>query len=126
MREWVGRVRYGNGRIEGRIDAFWLDDASLRMTPREQIDFLRRLRPRELPGRTCHADAVVAVLRAVRGRPFVLRAKTGLCTDHGRAVGWYVGHAQPGVRTWTFATRLDAPRAGFAASCRSARRSRTS
>lgn len=109
MREWTARLRYGNARIEGRVDAFWLDDGSLHITPREQVDFLRRLRAHELTGQRRNADAVVEVLPIDRAHHFVLRAKTGLCTERGRAVGWYVGYAQDGVRTWTFATRLDAP-----------------
>lgn len=109
MREWVVRLRYGNARIEGPIDAFWLDDGSLLVTPREQVDFLRRLREHGLAVQRRTADAVVQVLPIDRGHHFVLRAKTGLCTERGRAVGWYVGYAQDGIRTWTFATRLDAP-----------------
>jgi hypothetical protein len=48
MREWVERLDYGNRDIAGGIDRFWLTGA-LRITPLEQIDFLRRLDENKLP-----------------------------------------------------------------------------
>jgi beta-lactamase class D len=109
MREWVRRLGYGNARVDGAIDAFWLDDGSLRITPREQVDFLRRLRTYALPVERRHVDVLIDVLPIDRRADFVLHAKTGLGIQAGRAVGWYVGYAERGSRRWTFATRLDAP-----------------
>lgn len=43
MQKWVAKVGYGNQKIGNKddIDKFWLE-GELRITPNEQIQFLRR------------------------------------------------------------------------------------
>lgn len=42
MKFWLKKANYGNGDISGGIDGFWLW-GGLRITPAQQIDFLRNL-----------------------------------------------------------------------------------
>ncbi len=48
MQQFIDAVGYGNGNISGGIDEFWLT-GDLRISPREQVDFLVRLYRGALP-----------------------------------------------------------------------------
>lgn len=50
MQDFVTKIQYGNQNIGDKedIDKFWLE-GELRITPRQQIDFLRRLQQNDLP-----------------------------------------------------------------------------
>jgi beta-lactamase class D len=97
MRRYVSAFRYGNADISGGVDRFWLE-STLRITPLEQIDFLSRMKARKLPVRAEHVDLVerITVLDAPDGAPpgLVLRGKTGLGEQDGRAIGWLVGFVE--------------------------------
>ena len=47
MKELIKKAHYGNYDISGGIDAFWLT-GGLRVTPNQQIDFLRKLQSGKL------------------------------------------------------------------------------
>jgi beta-lactamase class D len=90
MREWVHKLGYGNEDIRGGVDLFWLQGA-LRISAREQVDFLRRLAEGELP-MTQRAQRLVRHALVVEKTPtYTLYAKSGT-TDSGRnAINWWVG-----------------------------------
>lgn len=121
MTEWLHTLRYGNESTEGGIDRFWLDEnvgddgkphaGGLRISPLQQVDFLRRLRTGELPVSREHAALVTRILPSVRVGDVDVRGKTGLGELGGRAVGWIVGYAERGEHTWVYATHVDAPQA---------------
>jgi beta-lactamase class D len=48
MREWLARLEYGNQDVSGGVDRFWVW-GGLRISPIEQLDFLRRLDSGKLP-----------------------------------------------------------------------------
>ncbi|MBT8401191.1 MAG: class D beta-lactamase, partial [Rhodothermia bacterium] len=48
MKEYVDAVGYGNRDISGGVDRFWLT-GSLRISPAEQVEFIRRLQNDDLP-----------------------------------------------------------------------------
>jgi beta-lactamase class D len=93
MREWVGRLGYGNGDIgaDNTIDHFWLDGA-LRISAIEQVDFLDRLRRHALPiGERSQATAIHILERDRSGDGsgdrWVLRAKSGAAVPIDAATG---------------------------------------
>jgi beta-lactamase class D len=104
-REWVKRLEYGNADTAGKIDTFWLGGA-LRITPVEQLDFLRRLDLGKLAlsGRTL--DMVKDVIVLDVGEGHVLYGKTGLSgpPEAEVEVGWFVGFVTLGERSVYFAT----------------------
>ena len=105
MREWIDRIGYGNRDISGGIDQFWLGKG-LRITAREQIEFLRRLYANELPfaARTCRIVKEILVLE--RTSECVLRGKTGMLGKSGPELGWLVGWVERGERAWIFASNM--------------------
>jgi beta-lactamase class D len=104
MSRWVNRLGYGNRNSAGGvIDRFWLD-GPLRISPVEQVDFLRRLHAYELPVSREHADLLLRLIELDRGKDWVLRGKTGLGFERKRAIGWLVGSVDRGGRRWIYAT----------------------
>ena len=108
MKDWVSRLDYGNHDIGGKIDFFWLGGA-LRITPFQQIDFLRRLDGGKLPISEHTLDTVRDVLTLDVGPDYVLRGKTGsaMPPEQPSEVAWFVGFVELGERRVFFATVLD-------------------
>ena len=105
MQAWIDRVGYGNGDISGGIDRFWLD-GGLRITARQQVEFLRQLVEGTLPFDE-RAQAIVRRITIVdRGEGWVMHAKTGWAARVQPQVGWYVGWVEREGRTWLFALNL--------------------
>jgi beta-lactamase class D len=110
MQEWVSRVGYGNQKIGGPadIDRFWLEGA-LRITPEQQVQFLRRLYQNELPF-SARTMAIVKEMMVLEQTPnYTLRGKTGWAGfgAQGPQVGWLVGYLEQGGSVYIFATNVD-------------------
>ncbi|MEO8918428.1 MAG: penicillin-binding transpeptidase domain-containing protein [Polyangiaceae bacterium] len=108
MQEWVRRLDYGNHDTSGAVDFFWLG-GGLRISPFQQIDFLRRLDGGALPIQEHTLDVVRDVLTLDVSADYVLRGKTGLAgpPEQPTEVGWFVGFVELGERRVFFATVID-------------------
>ena len=108
MQDWVSRLGYGNANVSGAIDRFWLN-GTLRISPAQQIDFLRRLDAAKLPIQERTLDVVRDVLTLDVTADYVLRGKTGLGLppEEPSEVGWFVGFVELGERRVFFATVID-------------------
>jgi beta-lactamase class D len=127
---YLRRLRYGNADPSSGLTTFWLG-GSLRISPEEQLTFLRRLYYDELPlsERTMQAVREIliqpagVIVNATGPHSFdapwppgaVVSAKTGSTSfGAGRAVRWLVGRVERERRAWIFvscvtgATDLDA------------------
>ncbi len=104
MEEFVSKIEYGNQNIGGKedIDKFWLE-GELRITPKEQITFLRRLYQNDLPFSPRTIDLVKDIAIIEQTPDYVLRAKTGLTSE----IGWYVGYLEQNENVYFFATNLE-------------------
>ncbi|AZA84393.1 class D beta-lactamase [Chryseobacterium lactis] len=91
MKSWLKKSHYGNEDISGGIDAFWLS-GGLRITPGEQIDFLRRLHDDKLPFSKRSMDIVKDIMIVSDTSGTVIRAKPGAGKQGQQYVGWYVGY----------------------------------
>jgi beta-lactamase class D len=103
MKYWLNRAKYGNADTSGGLDKFWLS-GGLRITPEQQIDFLRRLYKNELPFSARSIDIVKRIMIAKDTVGYTLRAKTGLTDQDGKSIGWYVGDLETGAGVYFFAT----------------------
>jgi beta-lactamase class D len=108
MSEWVKRLGYGNADISGGVDQFWLK-GGLRISPVEQVDFLRRFAAGELPIGSRTADFVRDIITVDVGRGHVLLGKTGraMPPESDIEIGWFVGWVEHGERRMVFATLID-------------------
>jgi beta-lactamase class D len=107
MKEWVRRVGYGNRDIGGDLDSFWLD-GKLRISARQQVDFVRRLATNALPFSERTRNIVKDILTQEKTDAWVLRAKTGLGgTPDAPGTGWIVGWVEAKEKQWVFALNID-------------------
>lgn len=111
MKALVTAFAYGNQDLSGGIDRFWLDDGGLRISAREQVDFLARLTARKLPVKPAHVALLERIIVLEDAGGVVWRGKTGTGLEGDRAIGWLVGTVERGGRTWAYATLVLAPRA---------------
>lgn len=103
---------YGNADIGGKLDKFWLD-GQLRISPREQVEFMTKLHRRALPVARRHMELVEHLMTRAQAPGWSWRGKTGSTERDGRAVGWLVGLAERDGKTWTYALMIRAPEAEF-------------
>ncbi len=108
MADWVTRLDYGNHDISGQPDLFWLK-GGLRITPLQQIDFLRRLDGGKLPIQEHTLDVVRDIITLDVTPDYVLRGKTGSAAqpEEPMDVAWFVGWVELGERRVFFATVID-------------------
>lgn len=104
MRDWVHRLGYGNEDVSAPIDRFWLEGGKLRISPRQQVDFVHRSLAGALPVKPEHVALVWRLLEIERVGDSVFRGKTGLSVQDGRAVGWLVGYAERAGHRFAYAT----------------------
>lgn len=102
MQKYINLTGYGNRDIGGGIDKFWLE-GDLRISPKEQIDFLVKLHNNKLPFSPRAIAIVKNIITMEKTEDYVLRGKTGLESE----VGWYVGYLERNGNTYFFATQLD-------------------
>src|SRR5205085_964668 len=119
---YLRRLRYGNADPSSGLTTFWLG-GSLRISPLEQMTFLRRLYYDELPvsdrsTRTVRAILVQppnVVVNAAGEHPFdapwpagtTVSAKTGATSfEPHRAVRWIVGRVERGSHAWLFVSSV--------------------
>lgn len=105
MQLWVDSVGYGNQLLSKQIDNFWLL-GDLRITPIEQVHFLKKLIDEDLPFGINHIHTVKEILIEDKSERYVFRGKTGWA-DFGVPVGWYVGYIEIDGRTFIFVNNIE-------------------
>lgn len=106
MQSYLHAVGYGNEDISGGITKFWLG-SSLKISPDEQVNFLRRLHAGELPFSERSISIVKDIIKQDQTDKGQLSGKTGSAYKDGNwRLGWFVGYAENHGRTLFFATVL--------------------
>lgn len=104
------KLAYGNGDLSGGVTQFWLE-SSLKISPDEQVGFLRRMHARQLPFAAKHVDTVLDIMKLAERGDRTFRGKTGtggsLATNTAN-LGWFVGSVTTPKGDYYFATRLTA------------------
>jgi len=93
MKEWLVKLNYGNADISGGIDKFWLT-GGLRITPEQQLDFLRRFYTNRLPISLRTKELVQKIMIMEELSDYRLSTKTGWGMQDGQNVGWYIGYLE--------------------------------
>lgn len=112
MQQWVERVEYGNRKIgtKENIDKFWLE-GDLRITPDQQIKFLRRLYKNDLPFSAKSIATVKDIMIIEQTPAYTIRGKTGWVGFQTQKnipqVGWFVGYLEQNKNVYFFATNID-------------------
>lgn len=104
MREYLGRLDYGNCDISGGITEFWLD-SSLKVSAREQVDLLRKLHSARSPFSARSLAIVRRNITAGYSDGAWVMGKTGSAA--GGALGWYVGWVEKNNNRVYFAVNIE-------------------
>ncbi|AST34043.2 class D beta-lactamase (plasmid) [Ralstonia solanacearum] len=122
FQSYVRRFGYGNMDVSGDagrdngLDRSWII-SSLKISPEEQVGFLRRLVNRQLPVSARAIDMTARITEAARlPGGWVVHGKMGTGApgtsspdgtwDQAHAYGWFVGWATNGTKTYVFAHLL--------------------
>ena len=114
MQEWLVKLNYGNQDMSGGIDQFWLT-GELRVSPVQQVEFLRRFDNGALPISKRTAETVRDLITLDVGQNYTLLGKTGSARppDVSELAAWFVGWLELGSRKVYFATLINACEPGI-------------
>ena len=102
MKHWLDKANYGNKDTSGGIDQFWLT-GKLRITPFQQIQFLKQLHDNQLPFSQRNMDIVKSIMLVKDTLDYQIRAKTGWGSVENKDLGWYVGYLETHGKVYYFA-----------------------
>lgn len=105
MRYYLNREKYGNRSTEGGIDKFWLS-GGLRITPNEQIDFLKRLYAGKLGFSPATMSTVRDIMKMEETPRYTMRGKTGWAPMDSIDIGWIVGWIEKPDTTYFFTLNI--------------------
>ena len=105
MKYWLDKIQYGNADTSGGIDKFWLT-GGLRITPEQEVDFLKRLHENKLPFSQRTMDIVKKIMITEKTAEYTIRAKTGWGAKGNKDIGWYVGYIETKGNVYYFANCL--------------------
>ncbi|MCI5139195.1 MAG: class D beta-lactamase, partial [Candidatus Electrothrix sp. AR1] len=97
---------YGNMRTGPDVTTFWLE-GDLKISAREQIDFLKKLYKNQLPYEGKYLETLKRIMVVDKTPQYVIRAKTGWAMRIKHQIGWYVGYVETSGQVWFFATNID-------------------
>ncbi|MER9640799.1 class D beta-lactamase [Mesorhizobium sp. M0239] len=113
---YVSKFDYGNADVSGNpgkndgLTKSWVN-SSLKITPVEQVEFLRKLLARKLPVSARAYDMTSAIIPTFQAGGWTVQGKTGSTrlrndvdkVQDKRSLGWFVGWAQKDGRQIVFA-----------------------
>jgi len=100
--EYLRKFKYGNSLTGNDISRFWLD-GELRISVKDQINFLRKVYAEDLPIQKRHIRTLKNIMLSEENKDYQLWAKTGWSGKDG----WYVGYLVTGTQTWFFANHIE-------------------
>jgi beta-lactamase class D len=102
IKQWMDKVPYGNADTTGGVPGFWLN-GGLKISPDEQISFLRRLHDHKLPFSDVNMDRVKGMMAITDTTGYSLKGKTGWAEQENQDIGWFVGYVETKDDTFFFA-----------------------
>lgn len=107
MKTYLEKFNYGEMVVDSScIDLFWLEGES-KISPFEQIDFLRRFYTSELPIKD-HTEYTMKEMMVIEdGETYQLSGKTGWAIRNGHNNGWFVGYIENVDGMYYFAVNVD-------------------
>lgn len=102
MKQYLQKLHYGNEDTTGGIDKFWLT-GNLRITPKQQIDFLVKLNNYKLPVSKRSIDILKKIMLVSDTNGIKIYAKTGWGSQNDLDIGWYVGFVETEDNVYYFA-----------------------
>lgn len=101
--DYFEKINFGNNKIGEKVDEFWLD-ASLQISPVEQMSFLKKLYKRELPFSKSTYSTMKMIMHFDQGKDYSIGAKTG--SSDIDSCGWFVGIVESKKSDYAFVTTI--------------------
>jgi beta-lactamase class D len=109
MQHWIDTLSYGNQNIQGPVDSFWLNNR-LKISPDEQLGFLKKLYFDQLPFRKTVQQAVRDMMLQEDNTLYKLSYKTGWGVDEKQQnIGWVAGWIEENRHVYFFVTLVKSP-----------------
>jgi beta-lactamase class D len=109
MQQWIDSIYYGNRNVSGPIDSFWLNN-TLKISPDEQLGFLKKLYFDQLPFRKSVQQTVRNVMLQEDNTLYKLSYKTGWGFDESKNnIGWVAGWVEENRHVYFFVTLIKSP-----------------
>ncbi|MCX5812352.1 MAG: class D beta-lactamase [Proteobacteria bacterium] len=105
------KLGYGNEKTGPDVTTFWLE-GDLKISAREQINFLKKLYKESLPYSKDNIQLLKKIMIVEENPRFTIRAKTGWSMRGNPQQGWYVGYVETKGQVWFFATNLEIKKKG--------------
>ncbi|SHF40493.1 Beta-lactamase class D [Seinonella peptonophila] len=111
-KKYLHKLHYGNQNISGGLTNFWLQ-SSLAISPKEQVEFLKKFYTYQLPISKRNIDIVKQALVLEEKNKAVLSGKTGTgwkdAQINGIPInGTFIGYVEKDNNTYLFATNIEA------------------
>lgn len=106
MQKYYDLSDYGNRNTDGFGEIYWVK-GDLRITPKEQIEFLVRLYENRLPFSPQVIANVKDMMIEEKTDKYTLRAKTGWSDAYTPQVGWWIGYVEKADNVYFFALEID-------------------
>ena len=110
MKAYLHKLDYGNQDMGGGLDTFWLI-GDLRISPIEQVDFLRRLYAGRLDVSERSIQIVKEMMVLEEKSTYRLSGKTGTAEiTSTKELGWLVGYFERGKEVYIYALNMEGER----------------
>lgn len=107
-REILHDINYGNNDFSEKGIDFW-NYGNFKVTPVQQILFLKNLYYNKLPFDTAVMHTVKNIMLSDSTETYTIRSKSGWTQSEGKDIGWYVGWLTVADNVYFFANRLIKP-----------------
>lgn len=108
LKYYLNRLEYGNKDINSFGNDYWLQD-SLKISPIEQVEILKKLLNYELPFSKVNIDRVKNSIILMKNSDTVLYGKTGSGVENNKSVnGWFVGFIEKNDEKFIFTCNIEA------------------
>lgn len=105
--DYFNQLDYGNKLVGEEVTTFWLKDGGdLRISPYEQVEFLRKIYQRQLPIANRTYEILQDIMIEESTDNYQIYSKTGAATKDWIGHGWYVGYIVTNDRVWIFVTNI--------------------
>lgn len=105
---YLQEIGYGNENTKGGLSSYWME-SSLKISPIEQVELLRKLSENSLGFGAQTVNAVKDSILLSSSKAGNLYGKTGTgCIDGMDVNGWFVGYVEAPDNTWFFAANIAA------------------
>ncbi len=107
MQLWLDSIKYGQGKITGPVDSFWLDN-SIKITPDEQLGLVKKLYFNQLPFYKTYQETVKTAMLMENKTTYRMGYKTGWgFRENGNPIGWVVGWIEENNHPYFFVLNVE-------------------